>query len=96
MYDFEKEYWLHAIGSNDSELVDAVAERAHKDAIDAYDAAREMAQSFETLADLAVKRANEAADRDDDNANELAEIARESLKMADLAIGLENDAWREI
>ncbi len=96
MNDFEKEYWLHAIGSNDSELVDAVAERAHKDAIDAYDAAREMAQSFETLADLAVKRANEAADRDDDNANELAEIARESLKMADLAIGLENDAWREI
>ena len=61
-----------------------------------YEAARKMAQDFETLADLAVKRANEAADRDDDNANELAEIARESLKMADLAIGLENDAWREI
>jgi len=61
-----------------------------------YEAARKMAQDFETLADLAVKRANEAADRDDDNANELSEIARESLKMADLAIGLENDAWREI
>jgi len=61
-----------------------------------YEAARKMAQDFETLADLAVKRANEAADRDDDNANELAEMARESLKMADLAIGLENDAWREI
>jgi len=26
----------------------------------------------------------------------LSEIARESLKMADLAIGLEDDAWREI
>jgi len=61
-----------------------------------YEAARKMAQDFETLADLAVKRANEAADRDDDNANELAEMARESLKMSDWAIGLENDAWREI
>ena len=96
MYDFEKEYWLHAIGSNDSELVDAVAERTHKDAIDAYDAARETARDFRNIADIAVQRANEAADRDDDNANELAEIARESLKTADWAIGLENDAWREI
>ena len=96
MNDFEKEYWLHAIGSNDSELVDAVAERAHKDAVDAYDAARERAQDFQTWADIAVKRANEAADRDDDNANELTEIAHKTLEMADWAIQRENDAWREI
>ncbi len=61
-----------------------------------YEAARKMAQDFETLADLAVKRANEAADRDDDNANELSEIARESLKMSDWAKEHEDDAWREI
>ncbi len=61
-----------------------------------YEAARKMAQDFETLADIAVQRANEAADRDDDNANELAEIARESLKTADWAKEHEDDAWREI
>ena len=65
-------------------------------AFHAYETACERARDFQTWADIAVKRANEAADRDDDNANELAEMARESLKMADLAIGLENDAWREI
>ena len=61
-----------------------------------WEAACETTRDFRNIADIAVQRANEAADRDDDNANELEEIARESLKMADLAIGLENDAWREI
>ena len=61
-----------------------------------YEAACETARDFEAWADIAVKRANEAADRDDDNANDLAEIARKTLEMADWAIQRENDAWREI
>ena len=61
-----------------------------------YEAARKMAQDFETWADIAVKRANEAADRDADNANDLAVIAHKTLEMADWAIHRENDAWREI
>ena len=65
-------------------------------AFHAWEAARETARDFRNIADIAVQRANEAADRDDDNANELAEIARESLKMVDWAIQRENDAWREI
>ena len=65
-------------------------------AFHAWEAARETARDFRNIADIAVQRANEAADRDDDNANELAEIARESLKMSDWAIQREYDAWREI
>ena len=65
-------------------------------AFHAYETACERARDFQTWADIAVKRANEAADRDDDNANELAEIARESLKMSDWAKEHEDDAWREI
>ena len=65
-------------------------------AFHAYETACERARDFQTWADIAVKRANEAADRDDDNANELAEIARESLKSADWAKEHEDDAWREI
>ena len=65
-------------------------------AFHAYETACERARDFQTWADIAVKRANEAADRDDDNANDLAEIARESLKMSDWAKEHEDDAWREI
>lgn len=65
-------------------------------AFHAWEAARETARDFRNIADIAVQRANEAADRDDDNANELAEIARESLKTADWAKEHEDDAWREI
>ncbi len=61
-----------------------------------WEAACETARDFRNIADIAVQRANEAADRDDDNANELAEIARESLKMSDWAKEHEDDAWREI
>ena len=65
-------------------------------AFHAWEAARETARDFQTWADIAVKRANEAADRDGDNANDLAEIAHKTLEMADWAIQRENDAWREI
>ena len=65
-------------------------------AFHAYETACERARDFQTWADIAVKRANEAADRDDDNANDLAEIAHKTLEMADWAIQRENDAWREI
>ena len=61
-----------------------------------WEAACETTRDFRNIADIAVQRANEAADRDDDNANELAEIARESLKMSDWAKEHEDDAWREI
>ncbi len=65
-------------------------------AFHAWEAACETTRDFRNIADIAVQRANEAADRDDDNANELAEIARESLKTADWAKEHEDDAWREI
>ncbi len=65
-------------------------------AFHAWEAACETARDFRNIADIAVQRANEAADRDDDNGNELAEIARESLKTADWAKEHEVDAWREI
>ncbi len=43
MNDFEKEYWLHAIGSKRlRELFDAVTERAHKDAIDANEEIKQL------------------------------------------------------